>query len=153
MRMSRSDEQGETLVELVISIALLGLAVAVLLGALATSITASASHRRHATADTVARSFAEALSDPDPASGTPYANCATSYALPGYLTVPSGFDTPTTAVAYWNPGATKAEDSDFSSTGCTQENDRGLQRVTITVRSSTNGEQSVVSILKRRGDS
>ncbi len=150
MRMSRSDERGETLVELLIAIVILGVAVTTLLAALATAITASASHRRHATSDTLARSFAEALSDPDPASGTPYVDCATSYPLPGYLAVPTGFDAPTTAVSYWKAGSTGASDADFTTT-CPPAGDQGLQRVTITVRATANGEQSVVTVLKRRG--
>ena len=57
--LTRSSERGETLAEVLVTIAIVGLAIVILVGALADSILASSNHRQHATADTVARSIAE----------------------------------------------------------------------------------------------
>src|SRR6476646_7429602 len=56
-------ETGETLAEIVVTVAIIGLAVVALVGALATGIAASSNHRQRSTADTVARSVAEAIKD------------------------------------------------------------------------------------------
>src|SRR5712692_9649782 len=56
-------EAGETMAELIVTIAVVGLAVAAIVGALATGISASSTHRQRASADTVARSVAEAIKD------------------------------------------------------------------------------------------
>ena len=56
-------ESGETLAELIVTIAIVGLAVAAIVAALATGISASSTHRQRASADTVARSVAEAIKD------------------------------------------------------------------------------------------
>jgi len=54
-------EAGESLAELVVTIAIMGLAVVILVGGLGTAILASSEHRNHATAETVVRSAAETL--------------------------------------------------------------------------------------------
>jgi type II secretory pathway pseudopilin PulG len=53
-------EAGETLVEVVLTIVIIGLAVTALLAGLGTAASASRQHRDVATADTVMRSYAEA---------------------------------------------------------------------------------------------
>jgi type II secretory pathway pseudopilin PulG len=54
-------EAGDTLLEVLIAIAILGIIVAALLGALLTTITSATEHRSLATLDTVLRSYAEQL--------------------------------------------------------------------------------------------
>jgi type II secretory pathway pseudopilin PulG len=53
-------EAGETLVEIVLTIVIIGIAVTALLAGLGTAASASKQHRDLATADTVMRSYAEA---------------------------------------------------------------------------------------------
>lgn len=54
-------ENGDTLIEVLISIAILGITITALLGALLTTITSASEHRSLASLDTVLRSYAEAL--------------------------------------------------------------------------------------------
>jgi Tfp pilus assembly protein PilV len=58
--MRRTSEAGETLVEVVIAIVILGAVVSAMLAAIATSAMSSKSHRDLVTADAVLRNYAEA---------------------------------------------------------------------------------------------
>jgi type II secretory pathway pseudopilin PulG len=58
--MRHRNEAGETLVEIVLTIVLIGLTVGALLAGIGTAAAASKQHRDLATADTVMRSYAEA---------------------------------------------------------------------------------------------
>lgn len=53
------DEDGMTLIEIVVSIAILGLAVAAVMGGMMTSILSADVHRKQATGETVVRAYAE----------------------------------------------------------------------------------------------
>jgi hypothetical protein len=143
-------EAGETLAELLVTISIIGLAVVVLVGALATAIKASTTHREHSTADTMARSIAEAFKNPDTdVASNPdvYVDCATSY--PTTTVDTTGF-TVTQKITYWKGNGSAHEASDFASS-CTPAADKGLQLVKITVTSdSPKAESDTVSILKRR---
>jgi type II secretory pathway pseudopilin PulG len=77
--MRNRDEAGETLVEIVLTIVIFGLAVGALLAAIGTAAGASKEHRELATADVVLRSYAEATKQAvrdvcvgPAAAGTPY---------------------------------------------------------------------------------
>ncbi len=144
----RPRERGETLVELLLTIAILGLAIVALVAGLATGIAASGSHRRHANANAIARSVAEILKNPDPNSGTNpdvYQNCAgnASYPLPSFAPYQVAL-----AVKYWSGSGSSFSDGSFSS-AC-QGSDLGLQQITITVTANGQGERETVTILKRR---
>jgi type II secretory pathway pseudopilin PulG len=54
-------EDGDTLIEVLISIAILGITITALLGALLATITSASEHRSLASLDTVLRSYAEQL--------------------------------------------------------------------------------------------
>src|SRR5204862_2610228 len=71
-------EAGETLVELLVAIAILGVAIVVIVGGLGNAILASNVHRNYATAGTVARNAAETLKD----RRLPW-NASGSYAVSG----------------------------------------------------------------------
>lgn len=60
-RRTRSGDAGETLVEIVLTVLVIGIAVTALVSALATSSAAGASHRDSVRADTVMRNYAEAV--------------------------------------------------------------------------------------------
>ena len=74
-------EAGDTLIEVLVAVVILGLCVVGLMGGLTTSITSSSEHRSLASDDTVLRSFAEAAKyDIQLSPGYLYQDCATTYA-------------------------------------------------------------------------
>jgi type II secretory pathway pseudopilin PulG len=95
--MRRRDESGETLVEIVIALVILGFIVSAYLASLATASTSSKTHRDLVTADAVLRDYAEAT------KGAVRASCAgsaTTYTVS--FSSPSGFAPPTPV-----PGSTQ----------------------------------------------
>ena len=115
---SPRNDQGDTLVEIVITIGILGLVVASLLGGLVVSLGASTVHRSLANLDTVVRSFAEQSEreiELGPNGG--YQDCAqvtgTSYVPqtppPPTTTInytpPAGYSVTFTSIQYWNSSA------------------------------------------------
>ena len=135
-------DPGISLVEMVVSIALLGVVVVALLAGLTTAIATSSQHRKLATADTLLRSAAEIVSAPE----TPYVACAstTTYgaALPNDPTGQLGLTV--TMVEHWNGSGTTPS---FSAT-CSP--DTGLQRITLQARSIDNKQTETVQVVKRR---
>lgn len=90
------DERGETLLELVISIAIMGVIIVPVMGGLATGVLASGIQREQATAGVYARDYAEAIENS--VSGTGYAPCAPA-AIPNILTTPPSPSTAPYALA------------------------------------------------------
>ena len=137
MQRRRRNEVGESLVELLVTISILGITIALLVGVLAGTIAASSSHRKHTTADIIARDVAEALKDrtvPFDESGNYPDNTWDSIDTAGYaVTLP--------VTRCWNG------DSPATFGGCPTSG--GLQLITISVTSNSKGENEHVSILKR----
>lgn len=141
-RRQGSADAGETLLELIITITIMGAVVVAFGSAIALSVRMSAIHRAQADAQAWLHTYAETLQ-----SG--YHACSGAvppdYVSIGSLTAPSAtFDTPTAAVKFWNP-TTKA----FDSTTC-PATDPGLQQVTL-VLTSTGGtvDESLVVTLRK----
>jgi type II secretory pathway pseudopilin PulG len=126
-RPSTRDDRGETLVELLVALVILGTAVVALIGAVATGVRMSDIHRKEATAGSYVRSFGEAVNTAVNATPTGYTACATITTYTGAYTVPdtAGYVADVTTVTYWNGTA-------FVAT-CTT--DRGVQKLTLRVRS------------------
>jgi Tfp pilus assembly protein FimT len=127
----RFGERGESLAELLVTISIMGIAIVVIVGALADGILASNVHRNHATADAAVRSVAECIKDRSQAyqaSGT-YGSCA----------APAG-TTVSVTTAWWN--------GDSPATFSSSQNNNGLQQLTISATSDRATEPVV--ILKRR---
>jgi type II secretory pathway pseudopilin PulG len=128
----RCSEAGETLVEMLIAIVVIGIAVTAILGALLTSITASTQHRGLAVEDTLLRSYAEQAKQqielPAPASSALYQpSCQASYVVnwpPVGLTVPAGYNVTITGIQYWTAAGF------VDSSAC--QSDTGLQLITLT---------------------
>jgi prepilin-type N-terminal cleavage/methylation domain-containing protein len=142
-------EEGFSLVELLVTIIIVGVTFSALLGGLITTITVSSLHRKQATADSVARSAAEWIKD---SVANPFQPCATggTYSLSG-LSVPSGYSVAVTGVENWDwsgPPVTASYVPTFSPSqaGCS---DHGLQRITIVVTSSDAQVSETVQVLKR----
>jgi type II secretory pathway pseudopilin PulG len=142
---NRDLERGETLVELLLAIVILGLAGLAVLGAMGTSIIVSDAHRKETVSGAAVRAYAEQLQTKVAASG--YVACPTppgSYAstVVGY-TPPAGYDATNTGVTYWNP-ATKT----FGTT-CGSP-DSGVQAVTLRVSSAdTKGTVSLTVVIRK----
>jgi type II secretory pathway pseudopilin PulG len=100
MRAKRVHDRGETLVELLVAISILGVTVLATIGGLTTSIMASDWHQKHAAAGVQVRAFAEAIQG-YVVHNNGYLECAPAshyqiYTQPGFTPVVTG-------IAYWNP--------------------------------------------------
>jgi len=115
---SEDGDTGETLIELLVAIVILGIAVVAILGGIVVIVESSTLHRKQAQAQNGLRAWAEQT------SAATYNDCATagSFSLPS-PSLPSGFTPQVTAVEYWNG-------TSFSSS-CA--GDQGIQKVTLRV--------------------
>ena len=133
-------ERGETLLELIIAIAILGVCVVAIGSGIAVSITISAIHRNQATAQDSLHNYAELLQ-------SSYTPC-TATATPNYVgslaqLTPPGFATPTAVVDYWVPA------SGSFTHACPPGGDTGLQQVTLKLVSTAgNVSESLVVDLR-----
>lgn len=94
-RASNTDS-GDTLIELLIAMVIIGLTVSALLGALVTSLAGAADHRSFATLDSLVKSFAETAKyqiqlQPNTSTSAPlFTNCSPGYQLVGAPNPASG---------------------------------------------------------------
>lgn len=139
-------DRGETFVELLITVAILGIAVAAILGGIGTAIIGSDVHRKQSEATPVVISAADALKD----RTLLYKDCATSTestyvnAVAGAL--PAGWPTPQLTVRYWTG-------SDFTS-NIAQCQDASLpsgraQEITIQVTTPDARATETLAVVKR----
>lgn len=126
VRRIRYDERGETLLELIISLAILGLGLVAIMSGVALSLKSSDIHRKQVTAAAAVRDFAEAIETS--VSGSGYVPCATTSSYAGLYTAPSAYAASVKAVDYWT-GTT------WSPSACTTATDSGVERVTLQVSS------------------
>jgi type II secretory pathway pseudopilin PulG len=133
-------ERGESLLELVVAIALMGVAIVAVMSALTTTVLLSDVQRKQATAGVVVRDYAEALQQYVAAGH--YVGCASSYSVPGFV-VPEGFAAKVVAgsVQYWSIGAAWLP-------LCLL--DSGLQRVRVSVASTDGRASEFVYVVLRR---
>jgi Tfp pilus assembly protein PilV len=115
---SEDGDTGETLIELLVAIVILGIAVVAILGGIVVVVESSSMHRRQAQAQNGLRVWAEQI------SAATYSDCATagSFSLPS-PSLPNGFTPTVTAVQYWSG-------TSFSNS-CAS--DQGIQKVTLRV--------------------
>lgn len=123
---ARRGEAGETLVEVLVAIAILGLAAVAILAGLQLSVKSSDIHRKEATGGSYVRSLAEAVQNYVSASPTNYKSCASAnyYTSKAALTLPTGYVPSETAAQVWT-----------GSTWASCGSDKGVQRVMLTVTS------------------
>jgi len=123
-RPRRGDDRGESLIEVLVSVAIMGTAVVALVGGLATAILMSDTHRKQAQAGVHVRAYVEAIETAVATSPSSYVDCATKPSYEALFAQPAGFGREVVSVTYWNGTA-------FSSATCTA--DQGVQRVTVRV--------------------
>jgi|1186.fasta_scaffold51153_2 prepilin-type N-terminal cleavage/methylation domain-containing protein len=142
-RNSPRSERGETLIELLLALAILGIAGVAIVEGMLVGVRSSVIHRNDATGGTYVRSFAEAIQNSVDVSGG-YKSCATAssayagVAVPG---LPSGYTKSVTAVQSWN-GSTWGT--------CTTD---GLQRLDLKVTTtgdSVHRAQETLTVILRQ---
>jgi type II secretory pathway pseudopilin PulG len=121
MRAAGRDDRGETLIELVVAMAIMSTGVVAVLGCLVTAIMVSDIHRKQSTAGVTLRNYAEAITRTVDGGGYP-TGCA---ALSVSFTPPAGYTASITKVGYWSGSAWTS--------GCTT--DAGLRQLTLQVAS------------------
>lgn len=125
-------DDGATLVEVLLAVAILGVGIAALLGGLFTLQVGTDVHADEASGALYIRQYAEAV------AAAPYVSCATAYS--GVYSAPNGWTAPAQQVAYWNGTA-------FAS-AC-PATDSGLQRVSVTLATSDGRDTESLDVVKR----
>jgi prepilin-type N-terminal cleavage/methylation domain-containing protein len=144
-RRATRSEAGVTLIELMVTISIIGIAFTALLAALMGVFTFGDQHRKAAVGETLVRRYA------DNVNNATYVNCATasSYSAALAPAPPTDYAVAITAIEYWNGDATATFGT--SQSGCVSATDKGIQRITVRVTGtvSTGSIPSEVVILKR----
>jgi type II secretory pathway pseudopilin PulG len=82
MTSTASDESGDTMLEVIIAIVIIGMVISVFFGAFATASSASSHHRDTVTADRILRDYAEAVKTAVRANCNNSSTYVTTYASP-----------------------------------------------------------------------
>jgi prepilin-type N-terminal cleavage/methylation domain-containing protein len=141
-RTERGSDRGDTLIEVLIALMIIGIGVVALMSGLAASVTGSAVHKNLATTDVALKSAAEtAYYTIEQQQPTPlFAQCAavsgTSYngtAIP--FNVPANFSV-SLSVQYWNQLTQKFEATTQTAQACqnTANDQSGYQLLTVQVK-------------------
>ena len=141
------DDKGETLIELMIAVAIMGIVVVAIVGGIATSIMMSDIHRKQATAGAYVRNYAETVVA-YVAAGTPASNANFAGASPDYSPSKVGFAAPAggfvasvTSVQCWVDASKQ-----FSS--CTTGS--SVQQVTLNIASSDSRASETLLVIVRK---
>jgi type II secretory pathway pseudopilin PulG len=140
-------DRGETLVEILAAVVILGIAGVAIVAGLQMSVTASDIHRKQSTGGAYARSYAEAIEDYVAAAADHYVACAAanaySPATVGFAgDLPGGYTATHGAAMRVPPGGGAAEQC--------SGNDTGVQQIDITVRSPDGRAAEELTVILRR---
>jgi prepilin-type N-terminal cleavage/methylation domain-containing protein len=135
------NDRGETLIELLVTVIIVGIAVVALVGGVAVSIRMSDIHRKQAAAGAYVRAYAEAIENAVAKSPTEYKPCVPGGPAPTYpsFAVDPPYTAEITAVKYW-------DGSVFSGT-CTS--DTGVQKVSLRVTAGTTVAETLDVIIRK----
>ena len=128
-------EAGLTLLEVIVTVAILGVLFVVLTGGTAASVFGSEVHRKQATAETVLRTYAEAV------KAVAYVACGTNLSPSTGGVAPAGYDKQPPTVKAWDGSAFVA---------CPTADTHGLQLVSLEVRSSDGRAAERIDVVKRQ---
>lgn len=142
-RRPRGDDDGETLIELIIAVAIMGITVVAIVGGFATSILMSDIHRKQATVGAYVRNYAEAVAGHYDASASPnYSPSAVAFSVPSDFTAE-----PVGSVRCWKDTGLPAP-ADMTFGNC--DNTNAVQQVTLRVRSAdSRASESVVVVVRK----
>ena len=154
-------EKGETLLEILIAVAIMGIATAAILGLFQGSIAASTIHKEQSVAGSLLDNFAEYMQDQGTA---PYTDCPGATAAYNADLASFVGETTTSTSAVFEPDADKyqlsltvsagsigAPGSNPSVTyGACSGPDQGVQRLTLTVASTDSKVSETVQVVKWR---
>jgi Tfp pilus assembly protein PilV len=141
MRAGRNNQRGETLLEILVSVSIMGTAFVAIIAGIGTTLMATHVDRQAATAETVVRSYAERMQDP---VDVPYVDCATTstYTTPiGFALPAAGWTASVTSVMAW-----QGDTPPTFAASCPSP-DEGLQQLTLTVQSPAGFHQATKSIV------
>lgn len=136
-----SEDAGETLIELIIAVAIMGVAVVAIVGGIATTILMSDIHRKQATAGSYVRSYAEAVGDyvAVPGNFDPTSS-------PSALQTDVGFAAPTGFAATVTPPVRCWDGAAFGTCDTTST----VQQVTLNVASTdSRASESLVVVVRK----
>jgi prepilin-type N-terminal cleavage/methylation domain-containing protein len=145
---STKDDRGETLIELMVALAIMATAVVALVGGIGTSVRASDIHRKQAKSQAYLRAFAENLEASMANYPTGYVECATgSTPAATYQALKpataTGYTAEVTGVALWNR-------TTLLYTACPATGDAGVQRVSLRVSTSDGRASETLDIVLRK---
>lgn len=138
-RLPRRDERGESLLELLMAVSIMGIALVAIVGGLVASILMTDIHRKQATAGMYVRDYAEAIAN-EVAAPEGYQNCAAASTYGSGFTATDGFTPSVVSVQYWDGSTWQPE--------CAT--DSGLQQLTLQVRSQDSRATERVVIVVRK---
>jgi type II secretory pathway pseudopilin PulG len=134
-------QRGETLLELLLTVSIMGTAFIGVLAGIGTTLTASDTQRQTATAETVLRSYAERMKDP---VDVPYVDCATTAS---YAAVPVGFTLPNAGWTATVTTVTKWQGDSPPTFSAPCSPDKGVQQLTLQVKSPAGAHQAIETIV------
>jgi len=140
------DDRGDSLLEVLVAVVIIGVAVVGIMSGLLTSVSISDTHRKQASAGAYARNYAEALGTF--VAGGGYKTCGqpSDYtpATVGFTAYDSArFQATVSTVRYWISNA-------WTSSGCTASTDSGLQQLTVSVASTDlRATESLVVVIRK----
>jgi type II secretory pathway pseudopilin PulG len=134
-----ADDQGETLIELIIAIAIMGIAAVSIVSGIVTSILMSDVHRKESSAGAYVHDYAENVENTVAAGG--YVLAANTGSYP-YTPPDTRYTASITTVQCWTGSAW---------TGCTAGTDIGVQQLTLQVKTNTDtrASESLVVVVRK----
>jgi Tfp pilus assembly protein PilV len=137
-------DSGETLIELLVAIVVIGIGVTALLGAWEIAVGSSSFNADQSKAQATLRSWAESISAVSDSGAYAYVPCASPASIPAASGLPTGFTAVVSGVRYWTA-------SGWSST-CPSP-DLGAERISLTVTSPSGLYPSLsqtLNVVRRR---
>jgi prepilin-type N-terminal cleavage/methylation domain-containing protein len=139
-------DRGYTLIELLVAVAILGIAGTTVVGGIGMMVKSADYERKESVAALQINGFAEAV------TATGYLPCATAatYQAATAFVSPPGYTASISAVAYWDAATPGSFDPSGAPASVCPGTDSGLQRITLTVSSSDGRDTETLRVVKRQ---